>query len=96
MDRNDVLRHLAKPHATIFNAMKKSVFDQLSGYFHQYSLTPDYKNLGLFLLEKKEEDQRKRAESAKKKSNQIFGLRIVNFVQGSIRKKSSVEKVVAL
>lgn len=45
------MRQLAKPTPSIFAAIKKSVFEQLTAYFAQYALTPDYKHLGMSITE---------------------------------------------
>ena len=72
MDKNDVLRQIAKPTPSLFQAIKKNVYNQLSNHFHQYTLTTEYKNLGIFLQDKRQEENRKETEA--KKANRMFAL----------------------
>lgn len=72
MDKNDVLRQIAKPTPELFHAIKKNVYNQLSSHFHQYTQTTEYKNLGVFLQDKKQEEIRK--ECLAKKSNRLIAL----------------------
>ena len=72
MDKNDVLRQIAKPTPDLFQAIKKNVYNQLASHFHQYTQTTEYKNLGVYLQDKKQEEIRK--ESLAKKSNRLIPL----------------------
>lgn len=77
-ERNDILRHLAKPHQDLFRDLKQQTSIMLQSQFASYTSTPEYKNLGVFLLEKKQ--QATLTLDPAENNKIVFATRIAKFV----------------